>query len=194
MTVNWQAVARWKWTPWIATFAVLVGTVLQLHWAGRLWWCACGESNLWSGDPQNSHSSQHLFDPYSFTHLLHGILICGFLVWAWQRLSWAWSLWATTFLEALWELLENSQFVIQRYRSVTIALGYEGDTIVNVMGDILACALGFALARQIGLRWSVVIVVVTELMLLIWIRDNLLLNIVMLIWPIEAIRIWQAGP
>ena len=188
------SVIRWKWTPWIATFAVMAGMVLRLHSAGRRWWCTCGEPNLWSGDPQSSHSSQHLFDPYSFTHVLHGILICGILAWAWPRLSWAWGLWGTTSLEALWELLENSQFVIRRYRTATIALGYEGDSIANSMGDVLVCALGFALARKIGLRWSVVMVVVTELILLVWIRDNLLLNIVMLVWPMEAIKNWQVGP
>lgn len=183
-----------SWTPWLATSLILVATVFVLRYEGRRWWCACGQSNLWSGDPQSAHSSQHLFDPYSFTHILHGMLICGVLAWALPRLSRAWALATTVFLEALWEVLENSEFVIERYRSATIALGYQGDSVVNSLGDIFACGLGFLMARRIGLRWSIAVVAATELVLLLWIRDNLLLNIVMLIRPIEAIKNWQTGP
>ena len=183
-----------RWAPWVTTFLILLATVCLLRSEGRTWWCACGQPNLWSGDPQSSHSSQHLFDPYSFTHILHGALICGMLALTLPRLSPAGALTATVFLEALWEILENSPFIIGRYRTSTIALGYEGDSIVNSLGDILSCSLGFLLARRIGWRWSIVMVVVTESILLLWIRDNLLLNVVMLIWPIDAIKTWQAGP
>jgi hypothetical protein len=173
---------------------ILLATVFVLRGKGRVWWCACGQPNLWSGDPQSEHSSQHLFDPYSFTHILHGVLICGVLAWALPRLSRAWALTTTVFLEAVWEVLENSPLVIERYRTATIALGYQGDSVANSLGDILSCALGFLVARRIGLRWSVAVVVATELILLLWIRDNLLLNVVMLIRPIDAIKNWQAGP
>jgi hypothetical protein len=135
-----------------------------------------------------------LFDPYSFTHILHGVLIWGLIAWGLPRLSPAWALPLAVCLEALWEILENSPFIIERYRTATIALGYQGDSIVNSLGDILSCSLGFVLARRMGWRWSIAAVVATELILLLWIRDNLLLNIVMLIWPIDAIRNWQSGP
>jgi hypothetical protein len=97
-------------------------------------------------------------------------------------------------IEATWEVLENSPLIIDRYREATAALGYTGDTIVNSVGDILFCILGVGIARQIGFRWSVVLFVATELVLLFWIRDNLTLNVLMLIYPIEAIRVWQIGP
>src|SRR5262249_12709832 len=182
------------WAPWVTTFLILLTTTGVLRSEGRTWWCACGQPNLWAGDPQSSHSSQHLFDPYTFTHILHGVLICGMLALGLPRLRLAWPLTATVFLEALWETLENSPFVIDRYRTATIALGYQGDSIINSLGDILSCSLGFLLARRIGWRWSIVMVVATESILLLWIRDNLLLNIIMLVWPIDAIKTWQAGP
>jgi hypothetical protein len=185
---------RTPWAPWLATLLILIATVFALRGEGRLWWCACGQPNLWIGNPQSAHGSQHLFDPYSFTHILHGVLLCGVLAWTVPRLGPGWSLAATVFFEALWEVLENSEMVIQRYRTGTIALGYEGDSIANSLGDILSCGFGFLVARRIGLRWSIALVDVSELALLWWIRDNLSLNIIMLIWPIEAIKTWQTGP
>ena len=109
------------------------------------------------------------------------------------RLALAWRLALAIIVEALWEVVENSAFVIQRYREVTLAVGYEGDTIVNALGDLLCCALGFLLARQLGFRRSLALFVVTELVLMLWIRDSLMLNIVMLLHPFEAIRAWQMG-
>jgi hypothetical protein len=180
--------------PWLGTFLIVLATIAVLRVEGRVWWCACGRANLWSGNAQSSHSSQHLFDPYSFTHILHGVLICGILAWGLPRLSQAWALTTAVFLEALWEILENSPLVIERYRTATIALGYQGDSVANSLGDVFSCSLGFLLARRLGWRWSITVVVATELILLVWIRDNLLLNIVMLIRPIDAIKNWQAGP
>ncbi len=202
-----QRQAHAAWAPWVAIFLIVTATVVLLRSEGRVWWCACGKANLWAGDVQSSHSSQHLFDPYSFTHVLHGVLICGVLaggmtLWGKARherasgLVWLYGTWAlatTVLLEALWELLENSPLVIQRYRTATVALGYEGDSVINSLSDILACSVGFLVARRIGLRWSIVLFAATELVLLFWIRDNLLLNIIMLIRPIEALKNWQSG-
>ena len=178
----------------LVVVAIVIATIGTLRWEGRVWWCACGGANLWASDVQSSHSSQHLLDPYSFTHVLHGVLLCGILAWVWPRLTAAYALCATVLFEALWEILENSPLVIDRYRTATIALGYEGDSIVNSLGDLLCCALGFLLARRIGLWWSVALFVVTELILLFLIRDNLSLNILMLIYPIEAVKEWQTIP
>ncbi len=105
----------------------------------------------------------------------------------------AWRLALAISLEALWEMVENSAFVIQRYREATLALGYEGDTIVNALGDLLCCVIGVLLARQLGFRRSLALFVVTELVLIVWIRDSLVLNIVMLLHPFEAIKAWQLG-
>jgi hypothetical protein len=179
--------------PWLAIVAVLAGTTYQLRSQGRLWWCSCDYLLLWSSDPWSSDNSQHLLDPYSFTHLLHGFVLCGLLALIVPRLSPIWQLWLAVSIEALWEVLENSEFVIRRYRQETAALGYHGDTIVNSLGDILVCGLGFVLARNLGLRRTLGLFVVTEIALAIWIRDNLSLNVLMLIYPIDAIKEWQAA-
>jgi len=109
------------------------------------------------------------------------------------RLSTVWRLWLAVSIEAAWEVLENSEFVIRRYREQTAALGYHGDTIVNSLGDILVCGLGFMMARRLGFRRSFAVFVLTEVALALWIKDNLTLNVVMLIHPIEALKEWQAA-
>jgi hypothetical protein len=179
--------------PWLAIAVVLVGTALVLSSQGRLWWCSCDYLLVWSGDPWSSDNSQHLLDPYSFTHLLHGFLLCGLLALIVPRLSAVWRLWLAVSIEAVWEVLENSEFVIRRYREETAALGYHGDTIVNSLGDILACGLGFVMAQRLGFRRTLALFVLTEVTLAILIRDNLTLNILMLIYPIDAIKEWQAA-
>jgi hypothetical protein len=97
--------------PWLAIVVVLAATAYQLRSQGRLWWCSCDYLLLWSGDPWSSHNSQHLLDPYSFTHLLHGFVLCGLLALIVPRLSPVWQLWLAISIEALWEVLENSEFV-----------------------------------------------------------------------------------
>jgi len=96
-------------------------------------------------------------------------------------------------LEGVWEVWENSPFIIDRYRTATAAQGYEGDSIVNSVGDLAACLVGFWLSRRVGVWWSMLFFVVTEVVLALWIRDGLMLNILMLMWPIEAIKVWQGG-
>jgi hypothetical protein len=113
------------------------------------------------------------------------------LVWLLPRVSIIWRFALAVSLEALWEVIENSNFVIQRYREATLALGYQGDTVINSLGDILLCAIGFLIARWLGVRRSLAVFVLTEIILIIWIRDSLLLNIVMLIYPLDGIREWQ---
>ncbi len=179
--------------PWLAIMVVLVGTAYQLRSQGRLWWCSCDYLLLWSGDPWSSDNSQHLLDPYSFTHVLHGFLFCGLIALIAPRLREAWQLWIAVSLEAAWELVENSRFVIERYREETAALGYRGDAIVNSIADILLCGVGFLLASRLGFRRTLALFVATEVALALWIRDNLTLNVVMLIYPIEAVKEWQAA-
>ena len=191
MTKEYFVSNRDKFAPWLLIIMVLAITAWQLRQQGRLWFCACGRLYLWAGDIWRSHCSQHFFDPYSFTHLLHGLIFFGLLVWILPRLSPAWRLSLAICGEALWEVCENSAFVIQRYREATVSLGYTGDTVINSMVDILACGIGFAVARYLGFRRSLMVFVVTEVILLIWIRDNLTLNILMLIYPVNAIKAWQ---
>lgn len=179
--------------PWLAILIVLLVTVYLLRSQGRIWICTCGQVYLWAGNVWSSDNSQHLLDPYSFTHLLHGFAFLWLLVLILPRLAPVWQLWLALLIESLWEVVENSEFIIQRYREGTVSLGYEGDTIVNSLADILVCGVGFWLALRLGFRRSLAVFVVTEIILLFWIRDSLILNVIMLIHPIEAIRAWQIG-
>src|ERR687898_1760912 len=165
--------------PWLAIVVVLAGTAYLLRSQRRLWWCSCHYLLLWSGDPWSSDNSQHL--------------LCGLLALIAPRLSAVWKLWLAVSIEAVWEVIENSEFVIQRYREQTAALGYQGDTIVNSLADILLCGLGFVLGRRLGLRRTVALFLVTEVVLAVWIRDNLSLNVLMLIYPIDVVKEWQGA-
>jgi hypothetical protein len=179
--------------PWLAIAVVLVSTAYLLHSQGRLWWRACDDLCLWSGDTWSSDNSQQLLGSFTITHVLHGFMFCGLLALVLPRLPALWQLSIAVSIEALWEITENSQFIIRRYREWTVAHGYHGDTIVNSFGDILACGLGFVLARQLGFRRAFAVFMLTEAVLIVWIRDSLLLNILMLIYPIDAIKEWQAA-
>ncbi len=123
--------------------------------------------------------------------MLHGFVLCGLLAWAVPRVSPVWRLWLAVSIEVLWEVAENSAFVIRRYREGTAAFGYHGDTIVNSAGDVLACGLGFLLARRLGFRRALAVFVAVDGALAVWIRDGLLLNVLMLVYPIDAIEAWQ---
>jgi Protein of unknown function (DUF2585) len=179
--------------PFLATLLVLLVTAIQLRIQGRLWFCSCGRFHFWSSDAWSSETSQQLFDPYSFTHILHGMAFCALLSVVIPKLAVRWRFWLAIAIESIWEIIENTNAVIDRYREATAALGYQGDTIINSIGDIIACAIGFWLARWLGLRKSVILFVLIEVILLLIIRDSLLLNIVMLLYPIDAIKAWQAG-
>ena len=184
---------RGRSTPWVIILATLVAAALQLRAQGRLYAGGRGRFIFWVGDAWSSDTSQGLFDPYSFTHVLHGTAFCGLLTWGLPRLSWTWRLCLAVIAEAVWEIIENTDFVINRYREATAALGYTGDSVVNALGDILCCGLGFLVARRLGWIRSIILFVVTEVMLLVWIRDSLLLNILMLIYPVDEIRAWQSS-
>jgi len=167
--------------------------MFMLQQQGRLWICDCGRVYLWVGDIWSSDNSQHIFDPYSFSHVLHGVMSWAILMWLLPRLSLSWQLVITTFVEASWEVAENSAMIINRYRESTLALGYNGDTILNSIADIFCCIVGFAIALRLGYRRSLALFIVTELVMILWIKDSFLLNVLMLIYPIQAIKMWQMG-
>lgn len=179
--------------PYLAVGAALAVAACLLQRQGRFWICSCGRLLLWVGDAWSPDTSQHLLDPYSFTHVLHGFVFWGLLAWGLPRLSAEWRFCLAVVAEAGWEVFENSTFVIQRYRETTAALGYEGDTIVNSLGDILMCGLGFVLAHHLGARRTLALFVMVEVFLLFWIKDSLLLNILMLLYPVEWLKEWQGG-
>ena len=178
---------------WLVLSLVVGLAVIGLRFEGRRWWCRFGGLYPWSVGIRSPHTSQHLVDPYSLTHVLHGLLFYALLRLAAGRLRWDARLVVAIALECLWEVVENSAIVIERYRRGTIALGYEGDSILNSLGDVASCGLGLLLARRLPVRWSVALFLVVEVALLVLYRDNLLLNLIMLLHPSEAIKSWQSG-
>lgn len=179
--------------PYWAVAAVIVLAAVVLLAAGRVPICECGYVKLWHGQPVSSENSQHLTDWYTPSHLLHGILFYGMLWLVARRVPFGWRLLFATVIEAAWEIVENSETVIERYRSATIALDYYGDSVVNSVADILAMVAGFWLARWLPVWLSLAIVVGFEVLTIWLIRDGLALNVVMLLWPLDAVKAWQAG-
>jgi hypothetical protein len=160
---------------------------------GRVWWCQEGDFSLWSWNIWSAHNSQHVIDPYSFTHILHGIVEFWLLWLLLGRLPLAWRFLIAFTVESIWEVAENSSYVIQRYREETISLNYFGDSIINSLADIVCCALGFGIGSKLSFWRSLVLFVATEAALIFWIRDSLLINVIMLLYPLEAIKQWQIG-
>ena len=175
----------------VATALVLLTLIVLLHTEGRRFLCACGHFAVWVGDWCSSNTSQQLLDPYSLTHILHGFLFFWLIALLFKRMPRAWQFWLALLLESTWEVFENTSFVINKYRTETAALGYQGDTIVNSLGDLTCALIGFVVARRLGVRRSLIVFVLIEVILSVWIHDSLLLQILMLVRPVEVIKLWQ---
>ncbi|MBW8745600.1 MAG: DUF2585 domain-containing protein [Sphingomonas sp.] len=173
----------------LALLAAVAATELTM---GRPPICTCGHVALWHG-AIDSGNSQHLLDWYSPSHVIHGFLFYGATWLLLRRLPVRFRLLIAVVIEAGWELLENSPIVIDRYRTATMALGYIGDSVLNSLSDIGCMMIGFALARRLPLWATIMLAIGFELLTLAVIRDNLTLNVLMLLWPVEAIRHWQAS-
>jgi hypothetical protein len=172
---------------------IIGATALVLLAMGQPLICECGTVKLWHGDVFSAENSQHLIDWYSPSHLIHGLLFYA-LLWAIAR-RWSVGFRAliALLIESAWEILENSPIIIDRYREATISLGYRGDSVINSISDIGFMLIGFWLAARLPVVASIILVLVLEIAVASIIRDNLTLNIIMLIYPMEAIRTWQAG-
>jgi hypothetical protein len=183
----------------LATLALIALAVAILFAMDRPPICTCGYVELWHGVVQSNGNSQHITDWYSPSHFTHGLIMyfVAWLLWTkWKLLGGRparFALPIAVFVEAAWEVAENSPMIIDRYRAVTVSFGYTGDSVLNSMGDIASMIVGFLVASRLPWWASVALAVAFELLTLYVIRDNLTLNVIMLFWPIEAIRQWQAA-
>jgi hypothetical protein len=178
---------------WLAVASLVALMAAVLLWMGRVPICECGTVKLWHGEAVSSENSQHLSDWYSPSHFIHGLLFYAILWVFARRVSLGHRLVIATLVEIAWEISENTDAVIQRYRDATIALDYFGDSVINSVSDVAFMVVGFLFAARMPVWVSVVLAVGLELFVGWMIRDNLTLNVLMLLWPLDAVRAWQGG-
>ncbi len=179
----------------IMILIMLVAMVIAMRIEERIWFCQCGTIRGWISDVWTSHCSQHLLDPYSVTHVGHGLIFfwvfMGVRRWIWPRLTTPWMLVLSVLIASGWEVLENSPFIINRYREATMSLDYLGDSILNSAADVGCCIAGFFMARWLGFWKTALFFLACEVVLVLTIRDSLILSTFMLIVPVESIKTWQ---
>ena len=196
---SYNFAVRRNFLPVFLSFAVIALTIFALWYEGRIWWCKWDTPATFATlDAWSKHTSQHFFDPYSFTHLLHGFLflwLLDLLVHKILRMktSFVWLFFFAILIESVWEIAENLPAVIERYRENTASLDYYGDSIANSVGDIIACAFGFIVAYKLKFWRSFALFILIEVILILTIRDSLLINILMLAYPLDWIKDWQTN-
>jgi hypothetical protein len=177
----------------LAALLIVAAAAAILLAMGRNPICTCGAIDLWVGGRDSSRTSQMLADWYSFSHIVHGILFYAALWLVARRWPVEWRFLFALLIEAAWEVTENTPMIIDRYRTATTALGYTGDSVLNSVSDMLMMVVGFFIARKLPLWATIALFALLELVPLMVIRDNLALNVWMLLWPDQALRSWQSG-
>ncbi len=177
----------------LIALALVVAQAIVLYAMGRVPICACGSIKLWQSTVNSSENSQHIFDWYTPSHIAHGFIFYLILWFFFPKSPLMLRFVAAVGIEVAWEVVENTPAIIERYRSGTISLSYYGDSILNSVTDTLAMAAGFLLASRLPVIASAILIIAFELFTAYWIRDNLTLNVVMLLYPLDAIRDWQAA-
>jgi len=175
--------------------AIVAAAALALYLMGHPLICKCGYVKLWHFDVESAENSQHLIDWYTPSHIIHGFIFY-WLLWLasrWVKLSFGMRLVLAVAIEASWEVVENTHFVINHYREMTISLDYYGDSVINSVSDVLFMVLGFFLAARLPVWLTVVIVIALEVFIGAMIRDNLTLNVLMFLWPLDSMLSWQQG-
>lgn len=179
---------------WLLAAVILFLLQIAILYAiGRIPICECGYVKLWEGGVNTSGNSQHLSDWYTPSHIIHGFLFYGLGWLILRRAPLTARLSLAVLIEAAWEIAENSPLIIDRYRTATMALGYTGDSILNSAMDTVFMALGFFAASRLPVWLTIAIAIFFELATGYIIRDNLTLNVLMLVWPVDAVRVWQGG-
>jgi len=178
---------------WVALAFVAAGMAAGLVGLGRNLICQCGYVKLWHGQVISSENSQHILDWYSPSHVLHGLVFYMALHLLLPRMNIGWRLVLAAAIEAAWEIIENTSWIIDKYREDTIALDYYGDSVLNSVSDMTMMVAGFMIASRAPVWLSVCLFIAAELLVGLIIRDGLLLNIIMLLYPLDWVRQWQAG-
>lgn len=187
-----QFLRRYKWIILAALVLMVITAGVELG-MGRLVLGPDGRFGLWESDIWSSEQSQRVADPYTFSHTIHGMLFYGFLWLVARKMPVRYRFIGALLLEAAWEILENSPLIINRYREVTISLGYVGDSILNSLSDIVFAGMGFVFAWRARVWVTVLVILTMEIGTALWVRDNLTLNVIMLVHPVEAIKAWQSA-